>query len=209
MASRSDRISLLVKIPYSIFFCVLVPVYWRNYGASNFLWFSDLALGAMLVALWCENRLLASVAALATLVPELVWNADFVTGGRLLGSTSYMFDPKTPIYLRSLSLFHIALPALLLWTLYRLGYDRSALLGQTAVAWIVFPLTFLLTDPQDNVNWVYGLGEAQTLISPLAYLSFLMIFVPTGIYLPTHLALESLFGKERPRYADSGSPSRD
>ena len=40
-----DReIPLSVCVPYTLFVCSLVPVYWRYYGPANFLWFSDLAL---------------------------------------------------------------------------------------------------------------------------------------------------------------------
>jgi hypothetical protein len=64
---------------------------------------------------------------------ELGWNLDFLVGGRLTGLAAYMFDRRMPLHLRSLSLFHVALPPLLLWLLRRLGYDRRALLTQTAL----------------------------------------------------------------------------
>jgi len=37
-------IPLGLKIIYTLFVCALVPVYWRQYGPANFLWFSDIAL---------------------------------------------------------------------------------------------------------------------------------------------------------------------
>jgi len=37
-------IPLGLKIVYTLFVCALVPIYWRQYGAANFLWFSDIAL---------------------------------------------------------------------------------------------------------------------------------------------------------------------
>lgn len=36
---------------------VLIPIYLRQYGPQTFLWFSDIALVATLVALWTGNRL--------------------------------------------------------------------------------------------------------------------------------------------------------
>src|SRR2546423_14580012 len=36
----------------------LVPVYVRQYGWRNFLWFSDVALFVTIAALWLENALL-------------------------------------------------------------------------------------------------------------------------------------------------------
>src|SRR5205807_8087861 len=72
-----------LKIAHTLFVAVLVPVYWRQYGPGNFLWFSDLALFATLAALWLESALLASMQAVSVCLLELVWLADFLT--RLLG----------------------------------------------------------------------------------------------------------------------------
>jgi hypothetical protein len=56
-------------------------------------------------------------------------------------------------------------------------------------------VTYALTEPADNVNWVYGPGsKPQTRISPRAYLVLVMLFFPLVIYLPTHLLLRALFG---------------
>jgi hypothetical protein len=193
-----DAIPLSVKALYTLYLCVLVPVYWVHWGPRNFLWFSDIALLATGAALWLESPLLASMMALAIALPELVWNVDFfgrlLTGRRLFGLSGYMFDAARPLYLRALSLFHVVLPALLVWMIHRVGYDRRAWAVQTAVALIVLPVTYWLTDPADNVNWVYGPGSApQTSIPPLAYLAGLMAFFPLVVYLPTHVVLRRLF----------------
>ena len=189
---------LWIKLLSAVFVALLVPVYWVQYGPTNFLWFSDIALFGSLAALWLEHRLIASTMAVAVLLPELAWNIDFfsqfILRVELLGLSSYMFDDSIPLFVRLLSLFHVALPPLLLWLLYRLGYDRRALLIQTALAWIVLPLTWLVTSPADNINWVYGLGDQpQTLLPPLAYLALLMLLFPLVTYLPTHAALCWLF----------------
>lgn len=54
-------IPLGLKIVYTLFVCELVPIYWRQYGPDNFLWFSDIALLAIVPALWLENALLVNV----------------------------------------------------------------------------------------------------------------------------------------------------
>src|SRR5439155_6555896 len=59
------ELSLGLKIGYTLFVCVVVPIYWRQYGPANFLWFSDIALLAMVPALWLENALLASTMAVS------------------------------------------------------------------------------------------------------------------------------------------------
>jgi hypothetical protein len=38
------QIPLWLKIAYTLFICVLAPVYVVQYGPGNFLWFSDIAL---------------------------------------------------------------------------------------------------------------------------------------------------------------------
>jgi hypothetical protein len=194
-----EAIPLWLKVLYTVYLCVLVPVYWVHWGPRNFLWFSDIALLATGAALWLESSLLASMMALAIALPELAWNADFfgrlLAGRQLLGLSGYMFDARRPLYLRGLSLFHVALPVILVWMVHRLGYDRRAWVAQTAVALVVLPLCWWLTEPGDNVNWVYGPGSApQTAIPPVLYLAGVMVFFPVVIYLPTHLILRRLLG---------------
>src|SRR5438045_5250821 len=82
-------IPLGLKIGYTLFVCVLVPIYWRQYGPANFLWFSDIALLAMVPALWLENALIASTMAVSIIFFEAIWNIDFftrlATGKSLIG----------------------------------------------------------------------------------------------------------------------------
>jgi hypothetical protein len=191
---------LWLKIIYSVFVAILVPIYWKQYGPANFLWFSDIALLMMLPALWLENALLVSMMALSILFLELVWNIDFwtrlVTGKSLVALSAYMFDPKIPLLIRGLSLFHVVLPILILWLLYRLGYDRHALLWQTIVALIVLPISYLLTNPRENINCVYGFGEEPQHIMPeWLFVLVLMIGIPLLAYLPMHFLLGGIFPK--------------
>lgn len=199
-ALTGDLIPLWGKIVYTLFLCVLVPAYWVHWGPRNFLWFSDIALLTTGVALWLESALLASMMTVAIALPELVWNVDFfgrlVTGRHPFGLSEYMFDARKPRLLRALSLFHVVLPVLLIWMVHRLGYDPRAWIFQTVVALIVLPVTYWLTDPADNVNWVYGPGlggKPQTWMTPRAYLAAVMVFFPLVVYLPTHLLLRALF----------------
>ena len=100
---------------------------------------------------------------------ELAWTIDFLVGGRFIGIAAYMYDSKLPLYLRSLSLFHLALPPTLLFLLYRFGYDRRALIYQTLLTWVVLIVTYVATDPEKNINWVFGPGnKPQQLVAPIA-----------------------------------------
>ena len=188
-----------LKATYTLYVAITLPVYFKKYGPGNFLWFSDIALIGTVAALWFESPLLASMLLVAILLPELVWNLGFFAGlvmGRpIFGLADYMFETDKPLYLRALSLFHIFLPVLLLWLVFRLGYDSNALIAQTCLAWIVLPLTYWLTNPAENINWVHGLfGKKQTRLPPLLYLSLLMFVFPLLIYLPTHLLLQAVLG---------------
>jgi len=196
-----DRLPLWVKLADTAFVAVVVPVYAVRYGPGNFLWFSDIALIGSVAALWLENPLLASTLALAVLLPELAWNVDFFgrlfSGRHLLRLARYMFDRRISPFVRGLSLFHVFLPVLLVWTVSRLGYDRRAVLAQTALCWIVLPASYLLTSPAENVNWVFGpRAKPQRRLHPIAYLAALMAFFPLAVYWPSHLVLAALFARD-------------
>lgn len=204
-AAPAARLPLWPKLAWSAYMAVLVPVYWRRYGPQNFLWFSDLALFEALASLWRETALPASTAAVAVLPLEGAWAADFLSGGRLAGLAGYMFDTTLPRWLRALSLFHLALPPTLVWLLRRLGYDRRALLAQTALATAVLPLAYTFGTPEANVDWVYGPGtEPQRVLPPKLYLGLLMLGLPALVYLPTHLLLRRLFPPALRRAAPPG-----
>jgi hypothetical protein len=142
--------------------------------------------------------------ALAVLVPELIWTVDFLArllfdfNPALFRGTAYMFDSDIPLLIRGLSLYHLALPLLLLWLLYRLGYDRRAFIAQTLLCWIVFPLSYLVSSPEANINFVHGFGgEPQQWMPPELFVLFLMLAFPLLLYLPMHLLLSRIM--DRPR----------
>ena len=162
--------------------------------------------------------LLASLPAVGLALPQLLWCLDFGTGARITGMTSYMFDPTRPLYLRGLSLFHGWLPFLLLWMVWRLGYDRRALLGWTAISCVVLLASFFLApappSPADhpdyavNINYVHGLSyeESQKVMPPLLWLGIMVVGFPIVFYLPTHLALSAWFpGVAPPGRSESAS----
>jgi hypothetical protein len=199
------RIPLAVKLVYTAFVCVLVPYYWATYTPWNFLYFCDVALLMTLAALWREDPLLASIPAVGIAVPQLFWVVDFLTGGRVAGLAAYMFDPKYAWFVRALSLFHGWLPFLLLWLVWRLGYDRRALLAQILLTWVLLPVCYFLgpappTPPERptaavNINYVYGPSAEvpQTWMPPLLWLALIMVGLPLCAYLPTHLVLRRIF----------------
>jgi hypothetical protein len=191
-----------IRVLFTMLVAVVVPVYLVKYGPANFLWFSDIGLLGICAALWLEHRLLGSMMALAVLLPETLWLVSFVTGAiaRQRGVTTlalYMFDSRIPFFLRALSgAFHLALPPGALWLVYYYGYDDSAFIAQTILAWIVLPATLWLAPPDKNVNWVRGIGHPPRLRMPLPlHFGVVMLVYPLFVYLPTHLLLARFFGQ--------------
>lgn len=196
------KIPLTAKVLYTAFMAVLVPFYWHNYGPTNFLYFCDLALFLTLYGMWTEKSLPISMAAVGILIPQALWVADFATnlfGQPLAGLTDYMFEAHNPLFNRSLSLFHGWLPFLLIWLVARVGYDRRAALLWIAVAWVVLFVCYLWmpappVDPNDpnkpfNINYVFGLKDAQTWMPELAWFAIVIAAQPFAVVGPTHLLL--------------------
>lgn len=198
------RIPLWFKLLYTAFCAVLIPIYLRDYGPTNFLYFCDVALVLTLVAIWLENPLLASAPAVGILLPQAVWVVDFVLTGLGLpstGTTAYMFNPALPLFTRGLSFYHAWLPIAIAFVVWRLGYDRRALRLWTISAWALLLVSYFLmpappapaTNPNlpVNINFAYGIGDnaAQTWMHPLLWLAMLLTLFPIVVYYPTHLAL--------------------
>lgn len=210
-AAAGPRVPLWLKLAYTAFMAVLVPVYWSSYGPTNFLYFCDVTLFLTLVGIWRESRLLVSMGAVGIVLPQLLWVVDFAFqsfGGELTGMTSYMFNPKLKLFLRSLSLFHGWLPFLLIYLVHRLGYDRRALPAWTVLTWVLLIVCYtLMPEPRAdaaeistpvNINYVHGMDDkkAQTWMPPLAWLGTLFVGLPLAIFLPTHLALRACFTRK-------------
>src|SRR5438046_607990 len=134
------RLPLWLKIGWTVWVAVWVPLYWKQYTASTFLWFCDLANFVILAALWRESPLLFSWQAVSVLVFQVAYTIDVagraVFGRHFIGGTEWVFDdPKIPLHIKILSVtMHVAAPPLLIWAVRKLGYDRRALYYQMATA---------------------------------------------------------------------------
>lgn len=203
-SGRAGRalVPLWLKLALTAFVAVLVPVYWVHYGPANFLYFCDMALLLTLAGLWLEKPLLVSMPAVGILMPQALWLADLgatLAGYKLVGLTDYMVDASLPLYLRGLSLFHGWLPILLVWGVWRLGYDKRALAGWTAIAWASMLVSwFFIPGPSPetaniaaNVNYVYGPSATapQTWMPGWAWLMLLMAALPALMFAPVHFLL--------------------
>jgi len=193
------RIPLWIKVLWTLWVVIWVPVYWRQYGLQNFLFFCD--LGNLLIAagLWLESPLIFSWQATGLLLFQSLFTIDLagalVSGRHLIGGTEYMFDPNVPLAIRLLSLFHVVVPPLLLWAIWHLGYDRRGWKCQTLTAWIVVPINYFWR-PEYDVNWARGpFFREQHAIPGLLYLLIYLVVVPAAVYYPTHRFLVWLTGR--------------
>jgi hypothetical protein len=210
MLQAAHRLPLWVKLAYTAFMAVLVPVYWRYYGPSNFLYFCDVALFLTLVGVWMEDALLVSMCAVGILAPQTLWVVDFLAnffGVSLTGMTAYMFDADRSLFLRGLSLFHGWLPFFLLYLVWTLGYDRRALMAWTGLAWVLLLICFFFMPPPNpnpgltpvNINYVWGSSDnaAQTWVPAWVWFAGLMIGMPLLLFLPVHLLLARFMPKAK------------
>lgn len=195
------RIPLWLKIAFSIFMAIQIPAYWFHYGPMIFLYFCDVALLLTLVALWTENSILLSAAFVGIFLPQLLWITDFLfrlSGVPLSPLTAYMLDETRPIHIRLLSSFHLWIPVMLPWTVWRVGFDRRGILLWGCMTWLLLAVCFLVTPPPGqyddphllvNINFVYGfsLTQEQTLMNRHLYLVGLMLSWPIATCVPTHL----------------------
>jgi hypothetical protein len=197
--TQPARVPLGVKLAYTAFMAVLVPVYLHFYGPTNFLYFCDIALILTLIAIWPENALIISMCAIGIVIPQAVWVVDFLVnlgGFSLTGMTDYMFQSNHSLFLRLLSLFHGWMPFLLLYLVWKIGYDRRALWPWTGLFWAVMLVCFFFMPPPTpdpgltpvNINYVWGMRDtaAQTMLPAWLWLASLMIGVPLFVFMPTH-----------------------
>ena len=207
-AEPASRLPLWLKLAYTAFMAVLLPVYWANYGPTNFLYFCDVALLITLVGIWIESPLLISMCAVGILASQALWVVDFLSnliGWPLTGMTDYMFAADHSLFLRSLSLFHGWLPFLLVYLVWRLGYDRRGFPAWTGLAWILVLICFLFMPPPRpdpgltpvNINYVWGMSDtvAQQWMPPAVWLAGLIILLPVLLYAPVHFLLRRFMPK--------------
>jgi hypothetical protein len=212
VAVQPHKIPLAAKLVVTVFLAVLVPVYLHTYGPTNFLWFCDAALVLTVVGMWLEHSLLISMCAVGILLPQCLWLADFgcqLFGIHFLGLTGYMFEPQLPVFTRGLSLFHGWLPMLLVWLLFRLGYDKKALLAWTCLAAGLGLVCYLFTPPAGahlananlpiNINYLYGFNDQQPQhwVNQNLYFILWLDVLWLVAFLPTHLILRKIFGVPR------------
>lgn len=209
MRSASPVIPLWVKLAYTAFMIVLVPKYWMDYGPTNFLYFCDVALFVTLIGIWSDDPVWASMAGVGILLPQLLWMVDFLStciGVPLVSLTDYMFDSNIPLFTRGLSFFHFWLPLLIVYMIWKQGYDPRGFKRWTVLSiCLVLVCYFWMPAPPApdsnpnlpvNINYVYGFNSSapQTWMPQPVWLILLLVGLPSLIYFPTHIGLQRVFG---------------
>jgi hypothetical protein len=207
-----------LRAGYVLWFVAWASTYWAYFGWQFVLWFCCLASVYALLGCITQRPLWFSLAAVAALGIQLLYTADFVAlwvlGRSPTGATAYMLDPARPLALRALSLFHVWMPALIGYAIYKVGYDRRALWIQTLVALCILPLGYLLFDPSVdtndtvmplvlglpfdrdfNINWVHAFYDRPEPAVGTGRLWAMLIGYPLLVHLPTHLLLSA---RDRP-----------
>ena len=172
---------------------VWFPTYAVVWGFGNFVQLCDLAMLLTVAAMWTGSALLLSSQAVGSLVINSIWVLDVVarllTGQHLIGGTEYMWDAQYPLWVRLLSLYHVAVPVVVLWALRRTGYDPRGWLLQAAFSVPVLIASRLL-DPAKNLNFAH--------VDPILHISFrpaplhlaiILFCLIAVIYWPTHQIL--------------------
>ena len=172
---------------------VWFPTYAVVWGFGNFVQLCDLAMLLTVAAMWTGSALLLSSQAVGSLVINSIWVLDvaarLITGQHLIGGTEYMWDAQFPLWVRLLSLYHVAVPVVVLWALRRTGYDPRGWLLQAAFSVPVLIASRLL-DPAKNLNFAH--------VDPILHISFrpaplhlaiILFCLIAVIYWPTHQIL--------------------
>jgi hypothetical protein len=197
-----------VSFPILRWVCLLglavwFPTYAVVWGFGNFVQLCDLAVLLTVAGMWTGSALLLSSQAVGSLVINSIWVLDvaarLITGQHLIGGTEYMWDAQYPLWVRLLSLYHLAVPVVLLWALRRTGYDPRGWMLQAAISVPVLIASRLL-DPAKNLNFAH--------VDPILHISFrpaplhlaiILFCLIAVLYWPTHQILSRTLPPAQPQ----------
>lgn len=197
-----------IKWAALVWLLVWFPAYWHVWGAKNFLQMCDIAVIITCIGLWTNSSLLISSQAVSALLVCIAWTFDagwrFFLRHHLMGGTEYLFDESEPLWIRLLSLYHLVLPVILLWLLYRLGYDRRGWAFQSAIALPAF-IASRFTSPQKNTNFAFADPFFHRQWGPApVHLLIIWLFMVFVVYMPTHLLLKRIFPQPKSQGIHAG-----
>jgi hypothetical protein len=182
----------------AVWLVLFVAAYGWAYGAANFVRLCDIAVILTCLGIMTGSALLVSSQAVSSLVVDLAWDLDLLwrllLGRHLIGGTEYMWDPRYPLWLRLMSLFHVAWPPLLIGVLRRIGYDPRGFPLQCGIAAAVFIASrFVL--PGENLNFAHRDPFFHRAWGPApVHLALTFAVLAGAVYGPTHAVLRRWLG---------------
>jgi hypothetical protein len=180
-----------VAVGFTLWMALWVPIVLASQGAHNFWWLCNLAQFLLLYAVWSSDRLIIASQAGTVVLIGLVWSVDFIAalllGGSPFGITSSMFNEALPITLRATSTYHIWLPVLTLWLVFRLGYDRRGPWLQCGIGTLAIVGSAVFGMEGRNLNYTEApFGIEQTWLPDPVFIPLLCIATALVVYLPGH-----------------------
>jgi len=193
------RYPALLRWGTAIWLAIWIPAYWHTWGAINFLHFCDIAVFLTCAGFIFNNALLISSQAVASILVDIAWMADVAGklffGRYVFGGAAYMFDARIALWVRLLSLFHVAMPILLLCAVCRYGYDRRGWMLQCAIALAAF-IASRFTNPALNMNYAYSEPFFHRQWGPApVHIVVIFLFMAIVVYLPAHFVLSKIAKK--------------
>jgi hypothetical protein len=139
------------------------------------------------------SALLISSQAVSSILIDLAWALDagwrLFSGHHLTGGTEYLFDPRYPLWVRLLSLYHVAMPPVLIWALLRLGFDWRGFQLQCVIVLLSFTaarftpseqnMDFAFTDPFVHRSW----GPPPIHVGVSVLFMIVAVYYPTSVFL--------------------------
>lgn len=173
-----------------IIWSITYLIYW---GPSSFLYLCDVALVLTCIGLFSGNTLLISSQAVSSVLLDSFWVVDvlvrIISHHHIIGGTEYLFDAHYPIWVRAMSLFHAALPIVLLAAIRRNGYDSRGFRVQVAIAAIAM-IASRFADPAKNINFAFTGPVINKPWGPAPiHLTCMFLGLVLVIYWPTHRLL--------------------
>ena len=187
-----------LRLAAAVWLVLFITAYGWAYGAANFIRLCDVAVILTCLGILSGSALLVSSQAVSSLLVDLAWDLDLlwrlVLGRHLIGGTEYMWDARYPLWVRLMSLFHVAWPPLLFTLLRRLGYDPRGFALQCGIAAIVLVASrFVL--PGENLNFAHRDPFFHRAWGPApVHLALTFAVLVSAVYWPTHRLLRRLLG---------------
>jgi hypothetical protein len=163
------------------------------WGLDNFVQLCDLAAILTVVGVWTGSSLLLSSQAVGSLAINTLWTLNILWrlcfGVFLIGGSEYMWDAQYPLWVRLLSLYHVAVLIVLLWALHRTGYDPRGWRLQ-AVICVPVLIASRFISPERNFNFAVTDPLLHISFRPAAlHLAIILFCLITFLYWPVHRLL--------------------